>query len=124
MPEERVLTVDELLNVCNADGIPIGGAKVKEGCKYDPYYMSGSENWTELRRVGTWFSPDASDEVTVYALVTSSSDPTDDYTHVESWVVRWVADEGDRGTYYDSYVLPYPALKKYFQRWIKEQRQR
>lgn len=121
---EEMLTTDLLLNICNTDGIPIGGAKVTEGMSYDSYYMSGTREWTEVCRVGTWYSPDMSDEVTVFALVTSSSSPTDDYRHVECWVVRWTEDMGDWGTNYDSYVLPYSALKKYFQRWLKEQRQR
>lgn len=121
---EEILTTDVLLSICNADGIPIGGAKVENGWSYNPYYNNGTDCSTEVCRVGTWYSPDQTDEVTVYALVTSSHNPTDDYTYVESWLVRWVEDMGDGGTYYVSYVLPYPALEKFFQRWLKEQRQR
>lgn len=119
---EEILTTDVLLSICSTDGIPIGGARVKEGCSYDPYYMSGSEEWTEVCKVGTWFSPDTSDEVTVFALVTSSSSPTDDSSYVESWLVRWVEDMGDWGVNYTSYVLPFPALKNYFQRWLADNR--
>jgi len=121
MSEERVLTTDLLLQICQADGISIGGAEVDGGWSYYPYYMNGTEERTELRRVGTWCSPEKDDEVTVYAVATSSNAPQDDCAFVESWVVRWVEDMGDWGTNYTSYVLPYQSLKKFFHRWVKEQ---
>jgi hypothetical protein len=122
MSEEVVLTTDLLLHICDTDGIPIGGAKVTGDWHYHPYYLNGTDERTDVCRVGTWYSPDTTDEVTVFALVTSSS--TDDSSYVESWLVRWIEDMGDSGTSYTSYVLPYPALKRFFQRWLKEQRQR
>jgi len=121
MPEERALSADVLLKICRTDGIPIGGAKVSDGWYYDPYYFSGTEEFTEVVRVDTWYSPDQTNEVAVFAIVTSL-DPA--CSHVESWLVCRVEDEGDWGTYHDSYVLPFSALKKYFQRWLKELRKR
>ena len=118
----ELLCTDELLRICNADGISIGGVKVKGGWKYSPYYLNGTDEKTEVCQVGTWYSPDTSDEVTVFAIVTSSYSPTDNSFHIESWLVCWVEDMGDMGTNYISYILPYSSLKKYFQRWIKDQR--
>jgi len=120
MPEERALSADVLLKICNSDGIPIGGANLQDGRYYSPYYLSGTDEYTEVCRVGTWYSPDKTDEVAVFAIVTS----LDGHSHVESWLVCRVEDEGDWGTYHDSYVLPFTALKKYFQRWLKELRKR
>jgi len=118
MSEERVLTADALLQLCNTDGVPIGGATLQDGRYYSPYYFSGTDEFTEVCRVGTWYSPDKTDEVTVFAIVTSLG--SDGYSHVESWLVCREEDEGVWGTYHDSYVLPFAALKKYFQRWLKE----
>ena len=116
----EALTTDLLLCLCNTYGIPIGGAKMTGGRYYSPYYASGTDERTEVCRVGTWYSPDQRDEVTVFAIVTSSCDPTDNFIYIESWVVCWIEDMGDWGEYYSSYILPFSALKKYFQRWIKE----
>jgi len=114
---ERV-TAEVLLQACRADGIPIGGARVIEGRYY--YHLSGTDEFTEVCRVGTWYSPDQTEEVAVFAIVTS----LDGHSHVESWLVCREDDEGDWGTYHDSHILPFPALKKYFQRWLKELKRR
>jgi len=124
MSEERVLTTDLFLQICKTDGIPIGGAKVSASWHYCPYYLNGTDESTDICRVGTWYSPDLSDEVSVFAIVTSADSPTDNCAFVESWLVCWTEDMGEWGTNRSSYILPFSALKKHFQRWIKEQRQR
>ena len=113
----ELLCTELLLRICNTDGISIGGAKVEGGWKFNPYHLNGTDEKTEMCQVGTWYSPDTTDEVTVFAIVTLS----DNSFHIESWLVRWVEDMGV-GTNYISYILPYSSLKKYFQRWIKDQR--